>query len=66
MPDNRVQTIVEVSVHADGNNHYVHIRKGPGASMGHPVLTPNEAEWLARDIGNAAADARRKNISKKV
>jgi hypothetical protein len=62
------QTILEVSVASgDNSQFYVHVRKGPGSTYGqHPQLTPNEAEAVARDIANAAADARRKNVAKKL
>lgn len=46
-------------------NWRVHVAKGPGATYGqHPVFLPNEAESLAIDIGNAAAECRRKNVRK--
>jgi len=55
---------VTVEKAADSTNHYVHIRKTAQVPYGsHPQFTPNEAEALARDVNNAAADARRKNIA---
>lgn len=52
---------------ASNGQHYVHVRKTSEVPYGaHPEFTPNEAEALARDIANAAADARRKNIAARV
>jgi hypothetical protein len=66
-PRHLVQTILDVSVRELAGRHYVHVRKGPGSTYGqHPELTPNEAEALARDIANAAADARRKDVAARV
>ena len=60
------QQFLQIAVDKDESNgqHYVHVRKGPHTVYGqHPVMTPNEAEAAARDLANAAADARRKNVA---
>jgi hypothetical protein len=61
------QKFLTVSVEKDASNgqHYVHVRKTPGevAYGSHPQFTPNEAEALGRDVNNAAAEARRKNVA---
>ena len=61
------QTMLLVAAEADSSGRWrVHVRKGPGIAwpMTHPELLPSEAEVLARDIGNAAAECRRQNIRK--
>lgn len=62
------QTILMVSTEQASNGQwYVHVRKGAGSIMGvHPQFTAKEAEWLARDIANAAADCYRKNVARRV
>jgi hypothetical protein len=63
------QTLVTVTVeqYSPKGQWYVHIRKGPGSMLGvHPQLTAKEAEWLARDVANAAADCYRKNVALKL
>lgn len=62
------QNILTISVEQASNKQwYVHVRKGPGAILGvHPQLTAKEAEWLARDVANAAADCYRKNVARKL
>jgi hypothetical protein len=60
------QTMLSVSSLPDSSGRWrVHVRKGPGLAFGqHPELLPSEAESLAIEIGNAAAECRRKNIRK--
>lgn len=65
-PRHLTQEFMAVSVEKDAANgqHYVHLRKTAQVAYGqHPQFTPNEAEALARDVANAAADARRKNVA---
>ncbi len=63
------QTMILVTVEQDAsppNLWRVHVRKGPGVKypQAHAEMLPSEAENLHIELGNAIADARRKNVRK--